>query len=318
MTQSGPCPYPVAHYSMNDPASGAGGVETFALGLQRVFGKISYLTPDTLNTNELRMEKTVLICDNQHVLDIPEDIPVIGFQHGVAEEKKKHTKNAYDKKLARLQKLAAKRPNTYWIACARWISDRFASLRGNRADAVIYHAVDIERFKPHPKIDREEHLFLHDARSRHKGSRLIEKLEVKFPACTFRELNCPHSQVPEELARGAGFIHLSRYEGNSIMCNEAMAADLPCFFTDVGLFRDPFDFDVYLVDSKKAFRSSRYLTGEFSKFLNSLETKSYNPRSWVMEHASPDVYRKAWLDAVNAFTGRYSDFFKYSERKDDQ
>ena len=66
-----------------------------------------------------------VICDNHMVLDWPENFPVIGFQHGAAEQKKKITHLRSDKLLARLQKKAAKRKNTYWIACAQWISNFF-------------------------------------------------------------------------------------------------------------------------------------------------------------------------------------------------
>jgi len=40
------------------------------------------------------------------------------------------------------------------------------------------------------------------------------------------------------MRKARAFIHLSSYEGNSIVCNEAMAMNLPCMFTDVGLMRD--------------------------------------------------------------------------------
>ena len=50
--------------------------------------------------------------------------------------------------------------------------------------------------------------------------------------------------MPDRFRQGAAFLHLSRYEGNSIVCNEAMAMDLPCLFTRVGLMRDGADLDV--------------------------------------------------------------------------
>lgn len=294
-------PYRVVHYGRHDPLTHVGGVETFARNLGLVFEQVEFMTPATLDVERVRRERLPVICDNHWVLDFPEDVPVIGFQHGVARVKWGETRNWGDLRLLRAQARAARRPNTIWVACAEWISSTFARLHGNRAHVVIYHPVDLERFDGRLTGERPR-LILHDARTDHKGKRAIEHLARTFPAWEFEPLACSPEQVPDRLRSARAFAHLSRYEGNSIVCNEAMAMDLPCFFTRVGLMQDVSGpTDVYLVDPKVARRRTSGLVEAFAAFTASLDTRRYNPRAWSTQHASPDASRAGWQAAMHAF-----------------
>ena len=75
----------------------------------------------------------------------------------------------------------------------------------------------------------------------------------KLPEWRFETLNCKPEDVPDRMREAAAFLHLSRYEGNSIVCNEAMAMNLPCLFTKVGLMNDGEPLDVSIVESEAVY-----------------------------------------------------------------
>lgn len=284
----------VIHYSANDPSVTTGGVETFARNLNLSFAGVRFMTPQTLDLGAIRRDRSLVVCDNHWVVDLPEDIPAVAFQHGVARVKSTMTRSKHDATLAQTQARAAKRENTLWVACARWISDRFKELHGNEAAEVIYHPVDLERFDGR-REGTASRLLLHDARSAHKGRDEIAFLQREFPDWRFAGLNCKPSEVPDRMRSGAAFIHLSRYEGNSIVCNEAMAMNLPCLFSRVGLMQDrDQDFDVQIIDFDDAFTSRSRLREVTRGFLGSLEKRIYQPRRWCEANASLDAARAAW------------------------
>ncbi|HIA03841.1 MAG TPA: hypothetical protein EYN06_06345 [Myxococcales bacterium] len=298
-------PVRIAHYGRFDPRVSTGGVETFARNLGIVFEEVDFITPETLDVTKERDAGTVIICDNQMTIDWPEDFPVIGFQHGVAAVKKTVTKSRIDKKLAKQQEQAASRPNTLWVACARWISHKFNELYNNPADHVVYHQVDVDRFDGKLENDGSR-LILHDGRSKHKGSKQFKQLVKAFPEWNFESLNCKPEDVPERFKKGAAFMHLSRYEGNSIVCNEAMAMNLPCMFTKVGLMNDGEDLDIHMVDADAVFGSKGQLIKEAGAFLDSLASRTYEPRRWTMQNATPSVHIAAWATVLRDFNSRYN------------
>ncbi|MEM7154742.1 MAG: hypothetical protein AAF799_17970 [Myxococcota bacterium] len=286
-------PLKVAHYGRFDPRTTTGGVETFARNLGIVFEEVEFLTPKTTDFADVMRRKLPVICDNQLVADWPQPYPVIGFQHGVAAVKATLTKTRTDKKLAKAQAKAASRPNTIWVACARWISRTFEHLQGNAADHVVYHQVDIDRFDG--RLDNEgSTLVLHDGRSEHKGKALFEHLVRALPQWRFESLNCTAAEVPDRMRKAAAFLHLSRYEGNSIVCNEAMAMDLPCLFTRVGLMQDGEDLDVSIVDAEEVYGPRDRLETCVRQFLDGLTSRQYNPRRWSLANATPAAHAVAW------------------------
>jgi glycosyltransferase involved in cell wall biosynthesis len=293
-------PQTVVHYGLFDPRQHTGGVETFARNLGLVFEDVLFMTPETRDESLVRREKLPVICDNQWVLDWPEDLPVIGFQHGVALVKSAVIPGRDNASLAWRQRKAAKRKNTLWVACAQWISHTFGRVHGNKANHVVYHAVDLDRFDG--KLDNAgSRLVLHDGRTPHKGSKLYPRLERAFPDFRFETLSCRPEEVPDRMRRAAAFVHLSLYEGNSIVCNEAMAMDLPCLFTRVGLMRDGAEqFDVAVLRVRDAFVRPKRLVEEVGAFLSSLE-RPRHPRGWVLEHASFEANRTAWQRVVDDF-----------------
>lgn len=286
----------VIHYGRYNPDVKVGGVESFARNLRLVFDKVTFMYPENLDEALIRRTNIPVICDNQNVLDISSDIPVIGFRHGVAREKVMHTKSWNTFKLAYKQYRASKRPNVTWVSCAQWIAQKSEELYGAINTEVIYHPVDLTRFKGGvDQINSKNNVILHDARTEHKGKFLLKHLAKIFPEWQFEKLGCKPEDVPQRMSEGRAFIHLSRYEGNSIVCNEAMAMDMPCFFTKVGLMRDhSAPDDIYVIEMKKAFTDFSFLETEFEKFSRSLSERQYHPRKWVMEHATPEISRDIW------------------------
>ena len=293
--------FTVVHYGDKDPRSTTGGVETFARNLALSFEHVEFMTPRNRDFDRVRRERIPVICDNQRVRDWPRDIPVIGFQHGFAMEKAWVTKSPGHVVMATQQWLASRRPNTLWVACAEWIANAFARSFGVRTEEVIYHPIDVARFDG--RLDNAgSRLILHDGRTRHKGKHLLPKLREAYPDWTFEPLACKPEEVPDRMRRARAFIHLSAYEGNSIVCNEAMAMNLPCMFTDVGLMRDSGrPRDVRVISAKRAFSDVPYLRDELGSFLGSLGTQSYAPRKWVLANATAEVARERWARAMDAF-----------------
>lgn len=297
----GKIPVAVVHYGKNDPLTHRGGVEAFARNLRLVFEDVTFMHPDTLDVARVRSEGRMPICDNQWVVDWPDDYPVVGFQHGVGAVKAKATGNRSDRKLAKMQARAAKRSKTIWVACAQWIARTFGDLHGNAAQFVIHHQVDLDRFDGR-RTDVDARLVLHDARGKHKGEAVMAGLVERFKGWKLEPLACAPEEVPDRMRRARAFVHLSRYEGNSIVCNEAMAMNLPLFATRVGLMQDDNrPRDVYLVDPTRAFEERKYLDAELAAFLQSLDTRTYDPRTWVLEHAHLDVARNRWNQVALAW-----------------
>jgi hypothetical protein len=295
----------IVHYALHDPRAVRGGVETFARTLESIFREVRYMTPETLDLELIRRERLPVICDNQWVLDIPENIPAIGFQHGVAFRKFLALRERGTLELARRQARAARRKNTLWVACARWIGETFERLHGNGARHVVYHPVDLERFDG-SSPGSDEKLLLHDGRTPHKGSRVYPLLARAFPEWRFEPLDCAPADVPARFRQGRAFLHLSSYEGNSIVCNEAMAMNLPCLFTDVGLMLDGFALDVSVVPRSAVHGLlARFRRGTLIEsvrdFLHSLEHRRYAPRAWVEENAAYPVARRRWSEALHSY-----------------
>lgn len=298
-------PYHIVHYSRYDPETTTGGVETFARNLRLIFEQVTFMTPQKRDQAWVQNERIPVICDNQRVLDWPEDIPVIGFQHGVGAVKFSVTHKFNHWRLQRAQRRAAQRRNTLWVACAQWIAETFERLYGNGAAHVIYHPINTEYFDG--RLDNDgSRLVLHDARFKHKGRDLIPPLATHFPDWQFESLNCAPHEVPDRMRTARAFIHLSRYEGNSIVCNEAMAMNLPCFFTRVGLMQDQDrPRDVYLIDPDVAYQNMPRLQREVGLFLDSLDTTRYTPRQWTLTHATHQQSRQAWQAVMDAFDVQY-------------
>jgi glycosyltransferase involved in cell wall biosynthesis len=293
-------PVAVVHYAGEDPRTSIGGVQRFGRNLERIFAEVRYLTPRSRNRLGVLRDRLPIICDNHYVLDWPAKHPVIGFQHGVAEVKYQATRSLGHWWLARKQRRAAARPNTLFVACAEWVGRTFGQLYGNAARRVVYYPVDTDRFDGRLE-NAGSRIVLHDARTRHKGKRLIPGLQAAFPEWRFEPLACPPDEVPGRMRRAAAFVHLSRYEGNSLVCGEAMGMDLPCLFSRVGLFQDPNGPTDYWPVDPALLDDPGGLEHEVGAFLESLATRRYHPRAWVLANATLQHAESSWRAVLQDF-----------------
>lgn len=294
-------PLTVIHYTNRNPEGTIGGVQAFSRNLKLIFENVSVMTPRNRDIEYSVKHRIPVICDNQFVVDWPERYTVIGFQHGVGAVKFKVTRSRTHRRLARAQKRAAIRQNTLWVACAEWMRETFDKLYGNCAEHVIYYAVDLDRFDGRLE-NAGSRLILHDARAKHKGKALLEKAKAAFPTWQFEPLDCLPDQVPDRMRGARAFIHLSRYEGNSLVCNEAMAMNLPCMFTAVGVMQDRGGpTDVYLVDPGKIYGHPKQLVEEVGAFLESLDYRTYNPRAWILENTTMEASISSWSRVMAHF-----------------
>lgn len=294
-------PRKVVHYARDNAARASGGVATHGRNLALAFDEVLFMSPDQRDEALVVRERLPVICDNQMVLDWPVSIPVIGMQHGVALYKSLWAPGLTNLRLAIGQARAARRENTYWVAAAKWVQDAFARLHGNRAHHIVYHGIDLERFDG--RLDNEgSRVLLHDARDLHKGSHLFPTLQRAFPEWRFELLGAGGEPVVDHMRRARAFLHLSRYEGNSLVCCEAMAMGLPCLFTRVGLMLDgPEQLDVAVVRRRDVFKTRRRLIETVGAFLETLAQREYHPRGWVEHHGSYAANRAAWARVMEGF-----------------
>jgi len=294
-------PQTVVHYAQFDPFERPGGVSRFARNLTLIFDSVIFMHRKTLDVGYVEKHHFPVICDFHTALDWPERIPVVGFLHGIASVKWTVTHALHDLWLIRAQGKAVRRKNTVWTACAEWIARQAGVRYGLKVPHIIYHPVDMNTFDGR-LTSGNPRLILHDARTRHKGRKLLEHLASKFPGWAFVSLECTPEQVPDRLRSARAFIHLSRYEGNSLVANEAMAMNLPCLFTEVGLFLDADGpTEVYRVEADKVFRDKAALEKEFAAFTASLDVRTYNPRVWMLRHATPEKSREGWRKVMKEF-----------------
>jgi len=297
MIDTGRIPVRVVHHSRRDPRDKAGGVEAFARRLGEVFEQVEMTWTGHPSLPALARDRAIVICDNDTAIDWPRDQPLIAFQHGVAWQKMRVTGTLTDARLALRQWRVATRARTIWVACARWIGEAFGALHPGAPQHVVYHHVDTRVFDGRLE-NAGSRLVLHDARSAHKGARIVEELATALPAWKFEPLACAPDRVADRLRRAAAFVHLSRYEGNSIVCVEAMAMDLPCILTDVGLARDAaaghVRLDVGLVSAALAHEDPQRAIPEVGRLLDAMREHPPAPRQFVRTHATVAIARARW------------------------
>ena len=113
-------------------------------------------------------------------------------------------------------------------------------------------------------------------------------------------------RVAERMRHALAFVHLSRYEGNSIVCNEAMAMNLPCLFTKVGLMLDTDQrFGVEQVEVSVALAGGTPLIETTERFLAAARARTFGPRAWVTEHAGVEQTRRSWAAVLQKFDAHH-------------
>jgi hypothetical protein len=80
--------------------------------------------------------------------------------------------------------------------------------------------------------------------------------------------------------------------------------DLPCLLTRVGLLQDEGGpTDVWTIDPQLLCGEAGPLLSEVEGFLTSLESRCYQPRSWILGHATLAHAATGWKRALQDFQG---------------
>ena len=80
--------------------------------------------------------------------------------------------------------------------------------------------------------------------------------------------------------------------------------NLPCLFTRVGLMNDGEDLDVTIVESEDVYGKRDHMVETVKAFLDGLSTRTYTPRRWTMENATPEAHVAAWRTVMADFAQR--------------
>jgi len=292
-------------YSVHHPQKG--GVENFGLNLKNIFKKVHFTLPGDITPDLVRLvqaKNIPIICDYHSVLDWPEEVKTIGFQHGCAQLRGEITGETMLKEIGREQVVASKRRNAVWVADSQWVSDMCEKYYGRSAEYIIYHAVSDDFFRnsrTHQRVPVTK--VFHDARLAHKGRDIIPVLQEAFPKISFIQLQCKHSKIIDVLKDCDVFMHLSKYEGNSIMCNEVMALNIPLVTTDVGLFHEDLGVEeIRIVPVGGCFGENKdrliEIFGQYVSALNNRKIGVEKINQWHQSHATNAHNEILWRQVV--------------------
>jgi glycosyltransferase involved in cell wall biosynthesis len=280
------------------------GVERFNSLLQKAIGGEIYTgtmfnipNPISLNSflvKEKMIDKnTLCIVDGSWGLGIPLEIPVISVVHGTWTEfnYRNHGKLVIDKE----QDIMWHRENLKMVAVSNSAAKYLQIHHGVNANKIILNGVNSNIFKPINKINAMP-IILHCGRDYNKDGhgvlQQIEKLlEGKFK---FKLLYAPGGKEESFYQWADIALQCSYYEGNSYFVLEAMACGLPVVATEAGLFED-MNFLGTKIGLFVPYRAnvSMFVSAIESVYKNRAE---YNPRKWIEENCSFDLWAKQWKD----------------------
>ena len=221
-------------------------------------------------------------------------------------------------------------PNIHVVACS-YADKKYVKLHhGRDVDQVILHGIDTEIFKPNntkknicsvcksefieknnldnmsmidcdPSFCNQRFLVMHTATNYCKdahGKLGIIGDKLKTMGYRFEAMNCWNGKEYERFQEADIYIHPSLHEGNSYSCLEAMSCGVPVVVSSTGLFEDT-NFDGYNIGEILDINASadKYVRA-IDKVANNM-TK-YNPRKWVLENATFEIFKDNWLRYLNS------------------
>ena len=194
-----------------------------------------------------------------------------------------------------------KNPNIHVIACS-YADRKYIKRYCNRdVDRVILHGIDTELYAPVSKLKTNNPLLvMHSATNYCKealgklGS-IGEKLEAK--GYRFEALNKWDGRDYERYQEADIYINCSLNEGNSFAVLGAMSCNVPMVGSCTGLLEDT-DFAGYNVGEILSIDAS---ADDYVEAVDKVakNLSSYNPRAWVLQNATFEIFKKNWLDFLS-------------------
>jgi glycosyltransferase involved in cell wall biosynthesis len=280
------------------------GVERFNVLLQRAVGGEIYtgtmfnrLVPQDLNRylwiNKLIDKDTLCIVDGSWGVGIPKEIPIISVVHGSWTEFV--LRNTGRLEINKEQDLMWHRPNTKMVAVSEASAKYLEIHHKVKADKIILNGVDINVFKPINRFSNKP-IVIHCARDYNKDGqgkfdKIKELLQGKFE---FKFLNAPDGMEYLDFQMADIVLQCSNYEGNSYFMLEGMASGLPVVASCAGLFEDT-DFGDIKVGEVLPWDAC---AGTYAGMIECVykDRVRYNPRQWIMENASLEIWTKNWKE----------------------
>lgn len=163
---------------------------------------------------------------------------------------------------------------------------------------VVPNAIDTDLFKPVEHHNKRP-VVIYAANDYNKdGQGRLGQVAKQTPMCEFRYLNAKIGEEQAKFAQGDIFIQCSHYEGNSFAALEAMSCGLPVVASCAGVF-ELTDFGKHMVGEITPWNAT---ADEFARRIAFMLDKlvTYDPRAWILENANLIVFKRKWLEVLNA------------------
>jgi hypothetical protein len=199
-------------------------------------------------------------------------------------------------------------PNIHVVACS-YADKKYVKQYHNRdVDTVILHGIDTNLFRPYffnPFLQTDSPikklLVMHTAtnycKDAHGKLGLIGD-KLKERGFRFEAMDCWDGKEHERFKEADIYIHPSLHEGNSYSCLESMSCNVPVVVSRTGLFEDT-NFGGYNIGEILDINAS---AEEYVQAVEKVASNlsSYNPRKWVLDNATFEIFSKNWNDYLRS------------------
>ena len=297
----------IIHISSSIVPENLGGVPRFANLLKRAIGceviKTSwvqyYITKKIIN------DDTLLIIDGAEASNIiSKKNIVISCNHGCwAEFSKRNDTHRFDNEIRKQQEMWQKRAN-YIVSMSNTSAHYLQLHHGVKANKIILNGIDLNEFiSKEIDITKQKPIVIHAAADKvNKGGDFIKELQSKCTDFDFQYLDAKNlKETSEKYRRGDLFLHLSKYEGDSIAIKEAASSGLPMLVTDVGIFeKDTKECPGIIIPWQES-RNLELVIQKLHELWNMVKNKQLKmqPRAWAEKYADYERFAKEWREFLN-------------------
>jgi hypothetical protein len=333
--------YNVIHYVCGAYPFDFGGVARFDSLLQEAFPKRIFIKAqeESQKLYQYCLENpltTLVITDNQHACDVPQNIPCIVFHHGVARTHAERDSN-WNKTVRDIcvngqdEMFKHRLPyNTIFISISKFCSDEFQRHYGKEYDnfqKFLLH-VPIEKrisaewslkktkankykfqdpFNMSTLKEGDKPKILGDWSTVNKGSEIIPKLkELLSTEFEFVQLKTPHTQNIEQHRKNIEnfykscqmYFQISTSEGSSFASEDGLAYGLLTIASNVGQFYETPNHVASTFDWQKR-NDIAFLADKIRTTWKNRE--NYNPVEWMREHLDWDKWVSTLQNIIDTF-----------------